>query len=81
VPAGSPTHPSYPAGHSVNSGAAATVLKAFLGPDGKECVDSPVEASDDGLERFPLLEEGGEPICLTWTGEVNKLASNVAMGR
>ncbi|CAM9199332.1 unnamed protein product [Choristocarpus tenellus] len=80
VPQGSPTHPSYPAGHSVNSGAATTVLKAFLGPNGKNCVDSPAYISDCGLERFPL-EEGSTPSCLTWTGELNKLASNIAMGR
>ncbi len=32
-PEGSPTHPSYPAGHAVISGACATILKAFFDED------------------------------------------------
>ena len=29
-PEGSPRHPSYPAGHAVNAGACATILKALF---------------------------------------------------
>ena len=43
---------------------------------GEVCFENPVIPSDDGLE---LLEYTGE--CLTIEGEINKLATNVAIGR
>jgi len=73
-PEGSPTHPSYPAAHAVNAGACATVLKAFV----DEACEIPhaVEASADGARlepwRGPALELGGE---------IDKLASNIALAR
>eukprot|EP00752_Nemacystus_decipiens_P010080 g8982.t1 len=74
---GSPAHPSYPAGHAVQNGAFATVLKALVGYErGENCFTAPVYPDDDGLE---LLEWDGE--CLTYEGEINKLATNVAIGR
>jgi len=73
-PEGAPLHPSYPAGHAAVAGACATVLKAFF--DESFPIDDPVVVSEDG-ERL-LRYEGRE---LTVGGELNKLASNVAMGR
>ncbi|MEM9602890.1 MAG: vanadium-dependent haloperoxidase [Pseudomonadota bacterium] len=58
-PEGSPTHPSYPAGHATMAGACVTVLKAFFN------------------ESFEIPGSGG----LTVGGELNKLASNIALGR
>jgi hypothetical protein len=73
-PEGSPTHPSYPAAHAVNAGACATVLKAFL--DEMYQIQHPVEASADGTQLEPWR---GEPLFLG--GEVDKLASNIALAR
>lgn len=72
--AGSPLHPSYPAGHATMAGAAVTVLKAFF--NGQFIVPSPVLASEDGLSLLPY---NGAP--LTVEGELNKLANNIAFGR
>jgi membrane-associated phospholipid phosphatase len=73
-PEGCPLHPSFPAGHAAIAGACTTVLKAFF--DESFPIDDPVVASEDG-QRL-LKYEGRE---LTVGGELNKLASNVAMGR
>lgn len=73
-PEGSPTHPSYPAGHAAISGACATVLKACL--DESHVLPEPVEASPDGLSLQPW--QGAD---LTIGGELDKLASNIALGR
>ncbi|MEM9385639.1 MAG: vanadium-dependent haloperoxidase [Pseudomonadota bacterium] len=71
---GSPTHPSYPAGHATIAGACVTVLKAFF--DESFVIPNPVVSTADGS----TLD--------TWTGdtltvgnELNKLANNVAIGR
>lgn len=71
--AGSPTHPSYPAGHATLAGAAVTVLKAFF--KGSFVIPSPVVASADGQS---LNAYSGT---LTIEGELNKLASNISIGR
>jgi len=73
-PEGSPTHPSYPAGHACNAGACATILKAFFNED--FVVPSPVEASSDGLALDPWT--GAD---LTLGNEINKLANNISLGR
>ena len=74
-PEGSPTHPSYTAGHATVAGACVTILKAVY--DEHFVIPSPVMASSDGLSLQPYL--GSQP--LTVGGELNKLASNVATGR
>jgi hypothetical protein len=74
-PEGAPTHPSYPAGHACMAGACATLLKAFF--DEKATLPNPVEPSEDGLALLPW---SGTP-ALTVGNELNKLASNVALGR
>jgi PAP2 superfamily len=73
-PEGCPLHPAYPAGHAAIAGACVTVLKAFF----KESVviPNPVEASPDGLALLPYRGPA-----LTVGGELNKLASNIALGR
>ncbi|MCG8400587.1 MAG: vanadium-dependent haloperoxidase [Firmicutes bacterium] len=73
-PEGCPVHPSYPAGHASFAGAGITMLKAFF----KESliIPNPVEASPDGLTLLPYT---GAP--LTVGGELNKLASNISIGR
>lgn len=43
---------------------------------GFECFSNPVYPDDDGLELIDYT--GG---CLTYEGEINKLAANVAFGR
>lgn len=43
---------------------------------GSKCFANPVYPDDDGLE---LLDYTGD--CLTYEGEINKLATNVAIGR
>ncbi|MGH9847257.1 MAG: vanadium-dependent haloperoxidase, partial [Blastocatellia bacterium] len=73
-PEGSPTHPSYGAGHATVAGACVTILKAFF--DETFVIPNPVEASADGLSLAPYA---GPP--LTVGGELNKLASNIAIGR
>ncbi|MEM1034854.1 MAG: vanadium-dependent haloperoxidase [Myxococcota bacterium] len=72
-PEGSPTHPAYPAGHATVAGACCTVLKAFF--EEGFVVPNPVEASVDGLELLPVNQ------ALTLGGELDKLASNIALGR
>jgi membrane-associated phospholipid phosphatase len=73
-PEGSPTHPSFPAGHAALVGAGVTVLKAFF--QGSATVPNPVVAASDGLSLAPY---SGPP--LTIAGELNKLANNIALGR
>jgi hypothetical protein len=73
-PVGSPLHPSYPAAHAVTAGAGVTVLKALFNES--FVIPSPVTPSDDGLSLVPYT---GAP--LTVGGELNKLASNIALGR
>ena len=73
-PTGSPLHPSYPAAHVVTAGAGITVLKALFNES--FVIPSPVTPSDDGLTLVPYTGA-----TLTVGGELNKLASNIAMGR
>lgn len=71
---GCPTHPSYPAGHATISGACATVLKAFFDED--YVLPDPVAVSEDGLS---LVAYRGDELSVG--GELNKLASNISLGR
>jgi hypothetical protein len=73
-PEGCPTHPSYPAGHAMIAGACVTALKACL--DESHEVPEPVVASRDGLSLAPYKGPA-----LTIGGELDKLASNIALGR
>jgi hypothetical protein len=73
-PEGCPLHPSYGAGHATVAGACVTILKAWF--DESYLIPNPVQAAPDGLSLLPYA---GPP--LTVGGELNKLASNVAIGR
>jgi hypothetical protein len=71
---GCPPHPSYPGGHPVVTGACVTVLKAWF--DEAAPLPAPVVGSADGRTVVPYK---GAP--LTVGGELNKLASNLLVGR
>ena len=71
---GSPTHPAYGSGHATVAGACVTILKAWF--DENAIIKNPVYATDDGTALLPYA---GPP--LTLAGELNKVASNVGVGR
>jgi len=80
-PEGSPTHPAYGAGHATVAGACVTILKAWFN-ETTRLVDiglTPVQPTDDGLNLVPY--PGSDAGDLTVGGELNKIASNVAIGR
>ncbi len=80
-PEGSPTHPSYPAGHAVVAGAGTTVIKAFL-DDTALFADylTPVKPNPANPLQLIALSGEGEDL-MTVGGELDKLASNVALAR
>ncbi len=74
-PEGSPLHPSYGAGHATVAGACSTILKAFF--DESTVIQNPLVPDSAGLNLVPY--SGSEN--LTIGGELNKLASNIALAR
>ena len=78
TPVGSPLHPTYPAGHAVMAGAAVTMLKAFF--NGDFVIPNPVMPNADGTALVPYVAPVGEAP-LTIDGELNKLGSNISIGR
>jgi hypothetical protein len=94
-PQGSPTHPSYGAGHASVAGACVTVLKAWF--KGDEPIQHPVNlVSTAAYAGLPPITNGDPTFLwtgaipqlpaytgseLTVEGELNKIACNVAMGR
>lgn len=82
-PEGSPMHPSYGAGHATVAGACVTILKAFfdhgaeLKLPNQDSKYFAYEASDDGSYLQKVAINGP----LTVEGELNKLASNISIGR
>lgn len=72
---GSPSHPAYGAGHATVAGACTTILKWWF--DESWVIPDPVVVSSDGLSVVPY--RGSEN--LTVGNELNKVASNVALGR
>jgi hypothetical protein len=80
-PEGSPTHPAYGAGHGTVAGACVTILKAWFN-ENTRLVDigmAPMQPTDDGLNLVPYT--GTDAGDLTVGGELNKIASNIALGR
>ncbi|MCE7938200.1 phosphoesterase [bacterium] len=71
---GCPAHPAYGAGHATVAGACVTVLKAMF--DESWVIPNPVVANADGTALVPYTGPA-----LTVGGELNKVASNVAIGR
>jgi membrane-associated phospholipid phosphatase len=85
-PEGAPLHPSYGAGHATVAGACVTILKAWFRETTRLVTllphigrTHPVMASDDGLSLVDYT--GDDAAELTVGGELNKIASNVALGR
>jgi len=76
-PEGSPLHPSYGAGHGTVAGACVTVLKAMF--DESFVIPDPVVPNPGG--RQLVAYKGPDAGSLTVGGELNKIASNVAVGR
>ncbi len=76
-PEGSPIHPSYLAGHATLSGACATILKAFF--NDQAVIPTPVYQTDAAGNLVTYTGPGYNQ--LTVGGELNKLASNIALGR
>jgi hypothetical protein len=77
-PEGSPMHPAYGAGHATVAGACVTVLKALF--DGSAPITAPVDVVVDpatGQDR--LRPYRGD--ALSVGGELDKLASNIALAR
>lgn len=72
-PEGAPLHPSYPAGHAGIAGACVTVLKAFF--DESWVLPDPVAPDRTGERLLPVAAR------LTVGGELEKLASNISLGR
>lgn len=73
-PEGSPTHPSYPAGHATVAGASVTILKAFFNED-FVLPEAFVPDSIDGTTLVAIPDQ------LTLGNELNKLAANISIGR
>jgi hypothetical protein len=90
-PEGSPTHPSYGAGHATVAGACVTVLKAFFKED--EIIPNPVipkrlttpidviDSNGNIVFRKTTELEGYTGPNLTVGEELDKLAANIAIGR
>jgi hypothetical protein len=91
-PEGCPTHPAYGAGHATVAGACVTVLKAFYREETTfaELGASIFIPTGDG-KALQELKKGGQPVGpykyedlapkMTIGGELNKLASNISLGR
>jgi len=73
---GSPMHPSYGAGHATVAGACVTILKAFF--DHGYVLPTPYVVSRDGSCIESIQDQR---LTLTVEGELNKLASNISIGR
>lgn len=86
-PEGSPTHPSYPAGHATAAGACGTILKAFFDESTPltELDLAPVEgrkivqANAEGTALVPYT--GADANEITLGSEINKLSSHHANAR
>jgi hypothetical protein len=79
-PEGCPTHPAYGAGHATVAGACVTILKAWFKESTPiSSLTTVVQPSSDGLALVPYT--GADAGQMTVGGELNKIASNVAIGR
>jgi len=86
---GSPMHPAYGAGHATVAGACITILKAFFDHKHLLAIADPNDPGkafvpkQDGsaLNVVSVIDEHGQSAQLTVEGELNKLASNISIGR
>lgn len=74
-PEGSPMHPSYGAGHATVAGACVTIIKAFF--DHAWELPFAFEPSENGKSLRDISLD--QP--LTVEGELNKICSNISLGR
>ena len=74
---GSPTHPSYGAGHATVAGACVTILKAWFEESAPMLKPEVPNADGTGLEPYT----GPGATQMTIGGELNKLAANISIGR
>ncbi|MDT5268701.1 MAG: hypothetical protein QOH49_887 [Acidobacteriota bacterium] len=81
-PEGSPVHPSYGAGHATLAGACVTLLKAWFDESQPFCeLGKVLEPDPDGLNVHSLDCSDANIGQITVGGELNKLASNIAIAR
>jgi membrane-associated phospholipid phosphatase len=82
-PEGSPTHPSYGAGHATVAGACVTILKAFFdaGWELRDPAGSPIAYEANPTTEGQSLRPVPLATALTVEGELNKLAANISIGR
>jgi hypothetical protein len=79
-PEGCPTHPAYGAGHATVAGACVTILKAwFKESTSIGSLSTPMQPTTNGFALDPYT--GADAGQMTVGGELNKIASNVAIGR
>lgn len=80
-PEASPIHPSYPSGHATIAGACVTILKAFFKEDFE--IPKPVQSNSAGNALIPATNFDGSALVepLTVRNELDKLASNISIGR
>ena len=78
-PEGSPMHPAYGAGHATVAGACVTILKAFF--DHEAVLIPPGYAYEADPETGGRTLKPVDNPALTVEGELNKLASNISIGR
>lgn len=80
-PEGSPVHPAYGAGHATVAGACVTILKAWF-DEGTLLSSIGLPAMVASADGTSLVAYGGaDKDALTVGGELDKLASNIAIGR
>lgn len=79
VAEGSPTHPSYPAGHAAIAGACSTIIKLYIADAAWSSTGLSAVESLDG--QTLTTYSGADASQMTIHGELNKIASNVAIGR
>ena len=87
-PEGCPIHPAYGAGHATVAGACVTILKAIFHEeitfhDLQACVYTPTHDGKGPATMLMPGQHGYDDLAkqLTVGGELNKLASNISLGR
>ncbi len=81
---GSPMHPAYGAGHATVAGACVTILKAFfqtVDGNGRPVPWSTLNLPDDRVGDGANLISSSAGVVETITGELDKLAANISIGR
>lgn len=76
---GSPLHPSYPAGHAAIAGACTTIIKLYIADDAWSATGLSAVESLDGSSLTTYA--GADASQMTIHGELNKIASNISLGR